>query len=230
MGLSYGFFDNIDGKPAYNADDFNQLQNALITDGVFIKACINNDIRNNKQFEIVKAASELSYIIRPGKARFNDIWIINTDEYLINLESVHEVSCERYDYITIKIDKRKTQRNANFVCITGTEVTDQPPVFPEIPVADDEYYYPIAYVHIVKQNNIITSTHTSLISTEKCPYVLNILEIPDLDTVNNLNETIPGKMLDARQGAVLSNMAPFSFAIDSSGKYGYIKNGEFIPF
>lgn len=248
MALTYGYFDHINHVPGYHADDINYMFNGVIRDGIFQNAAIYNDngvpVANNK-FCCTLKNSKIK--VATGKAIFDGIWIINN--------SVITLTPSATDYyVVIEIDKRITKRTVSIKIINSTKLQNGPKIFQyglakvsgttNVTQLVNTQYYVVTpdtsfrsnknYYELVSGSYVITSD-TSMQSgktyyeIKRSFYVENLLELPNLKIRNDLTITEKGYVLDARQGKVISDKTPFSFAIKNK-KYGYMNGNKFVAF
>lgn len=193
--------------------------------------CSDRNYNNEKYYPMIKVSTDLDKTFVPcgtstyetideaivtvgtGKALFNGIWVINDDE--LRLSFADDIPSKLF-YVVIEIDKRLEGRKADIKLVFGTDSE-----LPSLQMGPKVFQYAIA-------KRVISGAEDKLVRTD-IPYVENILELPDIHIRNNLTTTEAGYVLDARQGKVIVDNAPFPFAI-SNGAYGYKKNNVFIPF
>lgn len=164
MSFKFGFYNAIDHDRSYSAEDFGQMFDGLITDGIY--SSIGGALA-------VVAGSGLSVNVRPGRAWFNHTWNVNTADFPIQLDYA-DLLLPRIDAIVLEIDTRAVVRANSLKRVTGTPATN--PVKPTLTKSDGLYQYPLAYVRI-PQN----STNVEAANIENCignvtPFCTGILK------------------------------------------------------
>lgn len=173
MSFKFGFYNAIDHDRLYSAEDFGQMFDGLITDGIYSSI--------GGSFAVV-AGSGLSVLVRPGRAWFNHTWSVNTADYPVQLD-YSDLLLPRIDAIVIEVDTRAVVRANSIKKITGTPATN--PVKPTLTKSDGLYQYPLAYVR-VPQN----AENVEAINIENCignvtPFVTGILKSVSIEELWN---------------------------------------------
>lgn len=163
MSIRYGFFNSVNGDRTYNAEDFTDIFEGIVTDGVFYN-------QGNK-FNVQKDPQNipLGFIIQSGRAMFEGKYFEVVEPEKITLSN--NPSGKRIDYICLVFDFQN--RLCKIDSIMGTVVQDNP-VPPTIPTEEGAKYYPIASV---KMDGVVTSAQdvskvsiTQLVGTSLCPW------------------------------------------------------------
>ena len=227
MKIKSAFFVSVNHDHQYNVKDTMKMITAIHTDGIFQDVRINDDYSINDCFR-VKTYSGMYVKVGPGKCYFNNVWLLNDAPFIIKIPDSNMI-LNRWDVVFIEINKNINDISCKFNIISG-----EPGDIPEKPILTNEdniYKYPLAYVYVnANTSEILQEDITDMVGTNETPYVKYIGKGINIDLVNNLNETNPGKVLDATQGNALSIKYPFGFGKDSNDNYGYYKNGVFVPF
>lgn len=153
MAVTYGFFDSINGDRKYSADEFGQIFEGIISDGVMANS------RNGLEIKPYTNGSKI--IVSSGKAWFNNHYIVNDTDYTIDLVNpVDKIpsgstipAAVIIATIYILIDTRNTDggRSCSIKIAygnVGSEVESQhlDPTQPNISTETGQYVYPLADV------------------------------------------------------------------------------------
>lgn len=170
MGLTYGFYNSVNGDRKYDAVQISSMFDGLIIDGVFssIGDCF-----------IVKARSGITVNIGSGKAWFNHSWIYNDDDYGMGLLPA-DSSLDRIDAIVIEINSTEAVRANRFLTIQGT-----PSYNPKEPILKNEpdvHQYPLCYIYRRRgSTSILQEDITNKVGSPSTPFVIGILKTIDLN-------------------------------------------------
>lgn len=145
MAFKCGFYNAIEHDRVYSSEDFGQMFDGLITDGIYpsIGHC----------FAVV-AGSGLGVRVRSGRAWFNNTWSYNSTDFAITL-TPSDLLLPRIDTIILEIDQRLPVRMNAIKAITGS-----PAITPKKPTLSNSnglYQYPLAFVRVEANANSITN-------------------------------------------------------------------------
>lgn len=170
MAFSYGFYNAVNHDRRYDAVQFGQIFDGIISDGVYA---------TYKKALIVKASSTVGQvIIQPGRAWFNHTWNYNDANLPIEAPDP-EVILDRVDALVLDIRSDLTYRENKFTWVQGTPAS-QNPKRPSLIHTDTHNQYALCYVlrhgdkYEIKQQDI-----TNVIGTSETPFVTGII-----DTIN----------------------------------------------
>ena len=172
MALTFGFYNSVEGDRVYDAVQFGQIFDGIITDGVYatyLKAMV------------VKASENAGeVIIQPGRAWFNHTWSYN-DADLVMQAPAPEVLLDRIDALVLDINEEQNVRTNSFVWVQGTPAS----VNPERPTlihTTTHNQYPLCYIRRhAETTTIYTEDITNMVGTSECPFVTGVLEGVDVD-------------------------------------------------
>lgn len=163
MGLSYGFYNSRNGDRKYDAEQFGEIFNGLINDGVYA---------NYKEaLKIVPGPGKREIVIRPGRAWFNGTWILVDDNGHSFYISGSQVESTYYIYIYVgKNDRRNS-------IAWYSEARNSVP-------EEGKFFYLIGQVTIPAGVNAITQDMiVDLRGSSHCPFVTGILETADFENI-----------------------------------------------
>lgn len=173
MSLTSGFFNSVNSDRLYSAEQFSELFNGIINDGVFANI--------GKAFAVT-ANSGNDILVDTGRAWFNGIWINNDAEMAVTLPTAEKVQA-RIDAVIFEVNKNSAARTASITVKSGTPDSTSPKN-PEMTQADSVYQYPIAYIYRAANSTEITQSNiTMAVGTSACPYVTGILEVISNDAI-----------------------------------------------
>lgn len=136
MAWSFGFHNSVNGDRVYNADQMSGIFEGLISAGVY--QSVGNKLA-------VQPNSGMTIQIATGRGWFNNRWINNDSEYLINLEAA-DVTLNRYAAICVRGDN-STGVRATLPYVKYSEYATTP-VKPEMTRTNEIKEYCLAYVYI----------------------------------------------------------------------------------
>lgn len=168
MTLTYGFFDSLSGDRVYNAGQFGEMFDGVITDGIFV---------NIGSAFAVTANGDMTLDIGDGRAWFNGIWIKNDVVMVLELTDA-DIALDRIDTVVIKVDKRSTERLVSIEIVDGTPAST--PVPPTMPVITGVYYYELADIFVeANDDTIIQANITNRIGSD-APFSAGLLGTVDM--------------------------------------------------
>ena len=170
MAFTYGFYNAVNHDRRYDAVQFSQIFDGIISDGVYA---------TYKKALVVKASPTVSQvIIQPGRAWFNHTWNYNDANLPITAPDP-EVILDRVDALVLDINSDLAHRENQFIWVQGTP-SSQNPQRPSLIHSDTHNQYALCYVlrhgdtNEIKQEDI-----TNVIGTSETPFVTGII-----DTIN----------------------------------------------
>lgn len=237
MAFEYGFYNSVDHDRLYENRQLSEMFNGIILDGVFKYYPINGSNANNNRYMITRADG-MSIYVGTGMAWFKSTWTLNTEKIRLTL-SGSDQNKDRYDLVALEIRDAR----ANSISVIEGKPSSNP-VKPT-PISEEGLHqYPLAYIMVRAGVTEITDNDIeNMVGTEATPYVKNIAEDIYNSSVNRLDVTEYGYILDARQGKVLNdkitaqNATISSINSGTSSQTNYIEsslkstyNGQKIPF
>ena len=172
MSLTCGFFNALNHDRLYDAEDFSEMFDGVINDGVFMTI--------GAHFA-VSAVSGLQLAVASGRAWLGGRWLYNDTEYPITMDEA-ELILNRIDTVVIKSDSTQAVRAVTIEIVNGTPSST--PVPPVLTNTDEVKYLPLANVRInAGETSIAQSAITNLVGTSSCPFVTAILETTNIDAL-----------------------------------------------
>lgn len=169
MAVRSGFWNSSgsDIRRYYNSD-FSHLISLLINDGVS---------QNYGESLIPTTGNGMTIVIQTGEAWFNDIWLRNDADLVIDIDSapiVNEYS--RLDAIAIKIDASSGVRDGTIVYMAGTP-TAGTPTLPEMVDTADVHWHLLASVLVKTGDTSIPGERiTNYVGSNTTPLITGLLE------------------------------------------------------
>ena len=147
MTLKSGFFNSTDSGDTdhmYDASDFTEYLKGIISNG-----CIPAD----HGFEVVAVAPGVipgsdapSVVVKAGKAYFNGMWVVNTEDYTYSLGSGQQIANGMYHLLYFCFDTEARTVTIEHICNTNSSVVpgeDGTPVSGSVG-NENKYFMPIA--------------------------------------------------------------------------------------
>lgn len=165
MALTSGFFNSVNSDRMYNAEDFNNIFDGVINDGIFMSIGTSMMVTQN---------SGMTVNIGTGKAWFDSTWSINEAITPITLDDA-EMILNRIDVVVLEIDKRDSVRQNSFNIVKGTPASS--PLVPSLLNEENHKQYPLAEIYVAAGATEITTTNiTNKVGSDATPFITGILE------------------------------------------------------
>lgn len=200
MSVTSGFFNSLNGDRRYTAEQFSELMDGLINDGVFA---------NIGSAFAVNAATGNGITIGIGRAWFNGTWLYNDAVLPMNVRAA-EALVDRIDALVIEINRSDAVRAGNIMFVYGEPSST--PVRPSLTNTDEIHQYPLAYIYrSAGATSVSQADIENMVGTSACPFVTGILEVVDVDQLLTQWNTQFGNWFDNLQitlsGDVAANLA-----------------------
>lgn len=168
MAVTSGFFNaEYDGNVpdrAYNAEQFGELFDGVMNDGVF--GSVGDALE-------VSAGSGMSVRVAPGRAWFNHVWVKNSNVLTLEISS-SSAALDRYDAIILDINKDISVRAGDIKVVTGVAASN--PAKPTMIHTASRNQYPLAYILVrAGSTSIAASDIEDARGTTECPFASGIL-------------------------------------------------------
>lgn len=168
MSLTYGFYNSVNHDRVYDAVQVSSIFDGVIGDGVY--ETIGDAL-------MVKPVSGLTVSVGTGRAWFNHTWTLNDTLIPFQLTAA-PILKTRYDAVVLQIDE--DNRINSITTVQGTEGDN--PSYPTLINTATKHQYPLAYITRTPGQTEITSSHiTNMVGTSKCPFVIGIVKVMDID-------------------------------------------------
>lgn len=175
MAVSSGFFNSVSGDRTYDAEQFGDLFDGIIRDGVFMYSSYNTELPFIPK---IVPETPMRITLGPGKAWFMRTWTISTIAEPFTF-AVGE-GYGRYDAVVLNVDKRQVNRRNTFSVVKGE--ARPTPVWPTLANEANYRQYPLVYVYIPAGATSLTNSsidyHVGKTPLD-VPFVTGPLEILD---------------------------------------------------
>lgn len=172
MSFTYGFFNSLNHDRTYSTEEFSEIFNGIINDGVF--ASIGNAM-------VVATAGGMQVKVLPGRAWFNGTWSKLDAEYPLTVPAAELVQ-DRIDAVVLEVNFQTSVRANSLKIVKGTPSNS--PSRPVMVNTKDVHQHPLAYIWVSRQTtSIAPSAITNAVGTYECPFVTGILQVASLDTL-----------------------------------------------
>lgn len=172
MAIKYGFYNSINHDRVYNAEDFADIFNGVINDGVFMSI--------GDHFSVYPS-SGMTVSVAPGRAWFNGTWTENDTNYLVDISEA-EIIQTRIDVIALEIDKRNEARRNRIIVLKGQPAAT--PSKPSLTKTSGLYQYALAYITVKPNTYEITGADIEqAVGMSETPFVTAILQTANLDSL-----------------------------------------------
>lgn len=172
MGVTFGFFNSINGDRKYNADDISNYFLKLISNGVFATPATAMQVQES---------SGMTVGVSAGWGFINCKWINNDSPYLLTLDAA-DVVLNRIDRIVLRLNTADSARNITIAVHKGKPAST--PTAPNLTRANDVYELSLAQVYIAAGATAITQDNISdeRANTSVCGYVTGLID--QIDTTD----------------------------------------------
>lgn len=166
MGLTFGFFDSVNGDRKYSADDIGRYLQGIVTSGVFA-----DDINNFK----VLADTNMQVEVQPGRAMLDCHYLENDAPLPLVLSAGGTL--DRIDAIVMRLDRER--RLCEIAVKTGTPAST--PTAPEMLRTDTVKEYMLASVFVSRLSSAIVQENITDTRADPnvCGWVMGLLN-PDV--------------------------------------------------
>lgn len=164
MAVSCGFYNSVNHDRVYDAVQFGEMFDGLITDGVY-------ETVGNRM--MVTTVSGMTIRVRSGRAWFNKTWTVNTGDYPLDIPAA-DVLLPRIDAVILEVDTRLQTRNNSLKIISGRSASN--PSKPTLTRANGLYQYPLAWVTVPANARSITSANIEIqVGRDPTPFVTGVV-------------------------------------------------------
>ncbi|MGF7056456.1 tail fiber protein [Brassicibacter mesophilus] len=189
------FFNHIEGDRVYNADDFADYFNSVLTDGIF---------NGGENLSVYYGGTDRKARIKSGKAWIKGYFYHNTDDSLILEHDEADGTYDRIDRIVLRLDKNPESRHIKAFIKKGVPSVN--PVAQELTRDDMTYEISLAQVLVVHN---ITTIAPSNVTDERydanvCGLVNSLIQVDTAamqqqfeDFISSLDE----QMFETKDGA-----------------------------
>lgn len=172
MSVTSGFFNSLNGDRRYTAEQFSELINTLINDGIFA---------NVGTAFAVTATGGSGITVGIGRAWFHSAWVLNDPQLPMTVRDA-EVLQDRIDAVVIEVNHSEAVRDGLIRFVNGIPAAT--PARPELTKTDEISQYPLAYIYRkAGVNDVSQADITNMIGTSECPYITGILKTQDIDKI-----------------------------------------------
>lgn len=206
MALTSGFYNSLNGDRKYDAEQFGELFDGIIYDGIF---------RGIDGTFAVTGNTNMSVEVGTGRGFFHGIWVKNDTAMTIELEEASE-TLNRYDTVVLEVNKSDDVRAASIYVVRGNDSSSENPPKPSIVDAfQNKYCYKLAHIYIPAGAKQVTFTCTIEDMRGEpggTPWVTSGF---DLD-ITSFDET---EVFDSTDGYILTNVNSIPYIITPENAY-----------
>lgn len=171
MALTCGFYNSVNDRK-YDARDFGQLFDGIISNGIFMSI--------GTSF-MVTASEGMDVLVGAGHAWFNQTWTHNDAPMVIPIPQ-SEIMLDRIDTIVLEVNTSLDVRDNTVKVIKGTPSSE--PVKPALVNEGDVHQYPLCDVYVTAETeSIIQANITNRVGTSDTPFVTGILDTISIDAL-----------------------------------------------
>lgn len=169
MAVTFGFYNSINKDRAYNANQFSQIFDGIIKDGVY------QNCPDEGNFLATRAGNGMQVILGPGRAWFNGTWTLNDADIPVSI-SGSDYQVDRIDTLVLKVDKTDQVR-ANSIYIEEGDPSSNPQP-KELVDTDAVFYHPLATIRVRAGTDTILSGDITIQVNrdERTPFVTGIID------------------------------------------------------
>ena len=169
MAVTFGFYNSINKDRAYNANQFSQIFDGVIRDGVY------QNFPDEGDFLATRTGAGMQVILGPGRAWFNGTWTLNDADMPIVIDW-SDYQADRIDTIVLKVDKTDPVRTNSIYVEKGTPSDN--PVANTLVDTDAVFYHPLATIRVRAGTETIGPDDITIQVNRdaRTPFVTGILE------------------------------------------------------
>lgn len=159
-----GFFNAINGSPAYSADDMNNVYKDMVSDGIY-----NVEEGEDDAYFKVFSNNNMTVSINPGRAIIDQKWVESDTSETLEIAASSPTK-SRIDSVILQINTDETERKSILYIKAGTFADN--PVAPE--PTNEGYIHEFVLAHVLVRDNtteILPSDITDTRGTDLAPWV-----------------------------------------------------------
>lgn len=211
--FTYGFYDSLKGDRRYNAEQFGELFDGIVSDGI---------IPNYGQIFVVKTANNRMQItVGTGRAWFDRTWSKN-DSVMILTVPPSDVTRPRYDAVVLEVNHERSVRANSIKIVQGTPEVN--PMKPTLVNTDTIKQYPLAYILVSAGSSTVSASNIeNMVGRTPTVFATAILQVTPIDQLwnqwkgefedwfDNIKTQLSGNIVANLQGQIdaLSARAPY---------------------
>jgi hypothetical protein len=172
MGVTFGFYNSLDGDRKYNMAHISSIFDGVVNDGVFMS--IGDKL-------MAEAAGGMNINVGTGRAWFNHTWTLN-DATLPLVTEPSEVLLNRIDTLVLEVDATDSARANSIKIVKGTPASE--PVAPVMIETNTVHQHRLTDIYVgAGVTEIVQANLTNFVGTGSCPFVTGILETMNIDAL-----------------------------------------------
>ena len=179
MAITSGFFNSLSGDRVYSAEEFSQMFDGIVIDGIF--KSVGDALE-------VTPLTGLTVNVGVGRAWFDHTWTYNSSDAEFALSPAAELQ-DRIDAIVLEVNAGDGVRHNTIKVVTGTPSST--PVQPTM-VKDDAnkvYQYPLCYILVTaNMTSIQPENITDMRGTSQCPFAAVVEDMSDIRTYAHITD------------------------------------------
>lgn len=169
MAFDCGFYNSVNHDRIYDAVQFGEMFDGLISDGVY--ATVGHAMT-------VAPVSGMTVKVRSGRAWFNKTWSVNTNDYPLDIPE-SDMLLPRIDAVVLEVDTRLAVRNNSLRIVKG--FANANPNKPTLMRANGVYQYPLAWINVRANTTSINSGDIEIaVGRDPTPFVTGIVKSADI--------------------------------------------------
>lgn len=172
MGFEFGFYNSVNHDRVYNAEQFMNLFDGILRDGVFMTVGDHFAVRPQSGFLT---------LVGSGRAWFNGTWSWNSTDMVVRIPDP-DLVYPRYDAIVLEIDKRTTVRRNRICVVKGTQA--KTPKKPTLSKGPQLFQYALAYVYVKAEATAITGVDIeNVVGKGETPMSTGLMDVYNVDAI-----------------------------------------------
>lgn len=196
MAFTFGFYNAINHDRVYDAEQFMNLFDGILIDGVFMSV--------GDHFA-VRPRDGLVVLVGSGRAWFNGTWSWNSTDLIVRMPEP-ELVYNRIDAIVLEIDKRKSVRRNRICVLKGTPAPS--PTKPKMARTPEFSQYALAYVNVKAEATEIKAIDIeNVVGHAETPYCTGLIQVHNVDAIWSQWEARFNEWFDTLRDQMSGNVA-----------------------
>lgn len=173
MALTSGFYDSRNYDRKYNAEQFSEIFDNIITDGIFSS--------QGEHFAVTTANNGMQILVGSGRAWFEHTWNKNDSTMVLNVAE-SDATRQRRDIVVLEINHEDNIRKNSIKIVQGTPTASG--ALPPLVNTTKIKQYPLAYITVPAGATTISASNIeNRVGISPTPFVTGVLQSTPIDSL-----------------------------------------------
>lgn len=173
MAFTFGFFNSLKGDRRYNAEQFGELFDGILRDGVLASI--------GQVFAVTTANNGMQINVGTGRAWFNHTWNKNDSVMVLTVPN-SDTTRARYDAVILEVNQNDEVRANSIKIVQGEPLVN--PLKPSLVNTEKIHQYPLAYIRVEAGVEVIAASKIeNMVGREPTVFATGVLEAVKIDAL-----------------------------------------------